>query len=185
MAGLITQFNVNFLGGEFNMSLTQGVVELSKRGIKADTCAWTPWLHESAAEHGSRLGIDSMALLYIGGGVLCKMPWNTDNIGKLVKAAACAPGKGPQLRHETRRVEDRPKGSGKGKGKNKPAPPELNMFGDMGVPGQPWFCYKSYKGEKAEDARLEPKLRNLLTPSTSVSSCSANTPSGKRTTQVT
>ena len=71
LAGLITQFNVNFLGGDFNMSLTQVVVELCKRGIKADSCAWTPWLHESAAEHGSRSGIDSVALFYIAGGVLC------------------------------------------------------------------------------------------------------------------
>ena len=97
-------------------------VELSKRGIKADTCAWTPWLHESAAEHGSRLGIDSMALFVIGGGVLCKMPWDIDNIGELLKAAACVPGEGPQLRHKTIRVEDKPKGYDKGRGKNKPAP---------------------------------------------------------------
>ena len=104
------------------MSLTQVCVELKMRDITADLCAWTPWLYEGAAEHGSRLGIDSMALFVIGGGVLCKMPRNLDNIGDIIKAAACAPGEGPQLRHKTIRLEDKPKGYDKGKGKNKPRP---------------------------------------------------------------
>ena len=111
LARLIQEHDVNFLGGDFNMSSTQVVDELGTRGITADTCACTPWLHERCAAHGSCLGIDSMALLHIGSGVLCEMPWNFENIGELLKAAACVDGERPQLRHE---------GSGKGKGKNKP-----------------------------------------------------------------
>ena len=95
------------------------------------------------------------------------MPWSIDNIGDILKAAACAPGEGPQLRHETLSVEDKPKGYGKGKGKNKPAPPaELNVFG-ANKPGQLWFHYKSKHNEKPEEARLDPKLRHPPTPSTS------------------
>ena len=57
------------------MSLTQVVPELNKCCFYIDACAWYPWLHESAHMAESRLGIDSMAMFYIGGSVACKMPW--------------------------------------------------------------------------------------------------------------
>ena len=35
------------------------------------------------------------------------------------------------------------------------------------MPGQSWFCYKSWKGEKADQMNLRKKLEDLLQPSTS------------------
>ena len=67
---------VNFLVGDFNMSLTQVVPQLRKRGLAIDTCSWYPWLHMDNNEGGYCLGIDSCAIFYIGGNVECEMPWN-------------------------------------------------------------------------------------------------------------
>ena len=47
LAEVLRKHEVKFLGGDFNMSLTQDVPELTKRGLQIDACAWYSWLHES------------------------------------------------------------------------------------------------------------------------------------------
>ena len=84
----IVEHKVNFLVGDFNMSLTQVVPQLRKRGLAIDTCSWYPWLHTDHSEGGYCLGMDSCAIFYIGGNVECQMPWNIDRIGEIILAAA-------------------------------------------------------------------------------------------------
>ena len=141
------------------MSVTQVVPELTKRGFHIDACAWYPWLHESAHMAGSRLGIGSMAMFYIGGSAACNMPWDFENIGDLLKAAACSP-QGPQLRQEGNR-------SGTANAAGPTNGPTLHTYGGNSVPGQSWFCYRSWKGEKVDQMDIRNKLEDLLRPSTS------------------
>ena len=43
--GLIVQHQVNFLVGDWNMSLPQVVPRLTALGLRVDLCSWYPWLH--------------------------------------------------------------------------------------------------------------------------------------------
>ena len=125
------------------MSLTQVVPQLEARGLKIDTCSWYPWLHMENDSGGYWLGMDSCAIVDIGGDVLCEMPWNFDSIGDILKAAA-RPSPGPQSRQE-----------------------RLDTYSGDNKPGMLWNCYKSKKNEKHNDRTLENKLKDLLEPSTS------------------
>ena len=121
---MIQQHDVNFLVGDFNMSLTQVVPQLRKRGLQIDTISWYPWLHLEE----NCLGMDSMAIFYIGGDMISKMPWNIDNIGELLKAASAVPR--PQLRQ-----------SGEGRTR-------LDTYTGKNFPGQMWTSYMGSGLEK-------------------------------------
>ena len=58
----IDKYNVHFVVGDFNMSLTQVVPRLKARGLKIDTCSWYPWLHMEQESGGYCLGMDSCAM---------------------------------------------------------------------------------------------------------------------------
>ena len=75
LAHLIRDYKVNFLAGDFNMSLTEVVRQLKKRGLRIDTCSWYPWLHGSKHKRNICLGIASCVVFYIGGDVKREMPW--------------------------------------------------------------------------------------------------------------
>ena len=47
---LIVEHNVNFLVGDWNMSLPQVVPRLTALGLRVDLCSWYPWLHDT--DHG-------------------------------------------------------------------------------------------------------------------------------------
>ena len=66
---MLVTYKVSFLAGDFNMSLTQVVPQLTKRGLRIDTCSWYPWLHETQHERNICLGMDSCVVFYIGGNV--------------------------------------------------------------------------------------------------------------------
>ena len=140
---MIQQHDVNFLVGDFNMSLTQVVPQLRKRGLQIDTISWYPWLHLEE----NCLGMDSMAIFYIGGDMISKMPWNIDNIGELLKAASAVPR--PQLRQ-----------SGEGRKR-------LDTYTGKRFPGQMLTSYRGPAWKNTEPPqKLEEKLTDLLTPST-------------------
>ena len=140
---MIQEHDVNFLVGDFNMSLTQVVPQLRKRGLQIDTISWYPWLHLEE----NCLGMDSMAIFYIGGDMISKMPWNIDNIGELLKAASAVPR--PQLRQ-----------SGEGRTR-------LDTYTGKNFPGQMWHSYRGPAWKNTgPPQKLEEKLTDLLTPST-------------------
>ena len=123
----IDKYDVRFLVGDFNMSLTQVVPQLRRRGLKIDTCSWYPWLHMEQECGGSCLGMDSCAIFYIGGDVECEMQWNFNRIRNIRKAAV-HPCRGPQSR-----------------------PNRLDAYSGDNKPGMLWNRYKSMKHEKPND----------------------------------
>ena len=148
LAEKVQSFKVQFLVGDFNMSLTQVVPRLRKQGLQIDCCSWYPWLHTEKKEHGSALGMDSCAIFYIGGNVSCDMPWQIDCLPDLLQKAA-----GPQ----SRRDEEGHMGT-EGRW--------LDTYSGNNVPGQMWNCYKSKRNEKSGQCTLKEKLEDLLRPST-------------------
>ena len=157
----IDEYNVHFLVGDFNMSLMEVVPRLKARGLEFDTCSWYPWLHEETHARGHCLGMDSCAIFYIGGNVHCKMPWDIDSIGDLLKAAACHPA-GPQSRQTLSEKEKQYK--------------QLDTYSGTNVSGQLWNLYKSKNTKKANEFTLERKLTDLLEPSTSRTAVAAGQP---------
>ena len=95
---LIVEHNVNFLVGDWNMSLPQVVPRLSELGLRVDLCAWYPWLHETQEKDGFYFGMDSCAMFYIGGDVACQLIWDYYSIGDILKDAACDPKQRPRSR---------------------------------------------------------------------------------------
>ena len=151
LATTLRQYNVQFLCGDFNMSLTQVVPELHRRDIIADACAWTPWLHANKNSGGIFLGIDSMAMFHIGGRVKCKLTWDFESIGELLKEAARPPGE-PQLRQAHTCGKETLHTYPKALGKN------------ADTPGQLWNCYRGVMpvGKKAKANQAPPELDKLL-----------------------
>ena len=127
------------MAGDFNMSLTQVVVELGKRGLKCDCIAWYPWIHATKRVHRQPLGLDSCGIFYIGGNVQVTLTWH---LGSLWLLAAVFTGE----------IESH---------KN------LHVFTDSNHPGMPWGCYREKK-EKEKDCEknLRARLEDLLTHST-------------------
>ena len=144
LATNIREYNVHFLVGDFNMSLTEVVPQLRARGLTIDTCSWYPWLHEEERIGGYCLGMDSCAIFYIGGDVQVEMPWDNRWVGDILTAAA-------RLPQEPQSLVQR----------------GFDTYSGQNLPGQIWSCYKSKKNEKLNDVTLEKKLRDLLAPSTS------------------
>ena len=59
---------VQFMAGDFNMSLTEVPKQLRSHGNECDCVAWYPWQHDPDMEHHlPSLGFDSCGIIYIGG----------------------------------------------------------------------------------------------------------------------
>ena len=147
---LIVEHNVNFLVGDWNMSLPQVVPRLSELGLRVDLCAWYPWLHETQQKDGFYFGMDSCAMFYIGGDVACQLIWDFYSIGDILTDAARDPKQRPRSRQDGP-VFDVYCGEKNGETCN--------------VPGQLWDKFKNKKNEKGS-VSLETKLKGLLLPST-------------------
>ena len=90
LAEHINKYRVKFVAGDFNMALTEVPKQLRSRGITCDCVAWYPWQHslKTNCETGmQRLGFDSCAIFYIGGGASIQRPWDVDHIPVLARAA--------------------------------------------------------------------------------------------------
>ena len=121
---LIVEHEVNFLVGDWNMSLPQVVPRLTRLGLRVDLCAWYPWLHETKEKCGYYFGMDSCAMFYIGGGVACKMQWDFQSIGHILKEAICDPKQRPRSRQDG---------------------PLFDVYCGDNVPGQLWDKFKNKK----------------------------------------
>ena len=158
LADFIRKHHVKFLTGDFNMSLTQVRPQLAKRGIAVDCCSWYPWRHGDKECKGSCLGMDSCAMFYIGGEVLCSMPFGFHDIGYLADVASA-----PDHELEIRNLSMERLGGPQSRQDNH----SLDSHSGNNVPGQHWACYKSIKNEKTTNLiPLREKLSDLLAPST-------------------
>ena len=144
----ILEHSVNFLVGDWNMSLQQVVPRLRKCGLRVDLCSWYPWMHNEKGPGGFFFGMDSCAMFYIGGDVVCTMDWDFNKIGDILREAARVPSDGPRSRHDQHPLS------------------RLDRYSGNNVPGQLWDCYKNKKKEKTSSMNLRTKLEGLLQPST-------------------
>ena len=69
------------------MSMTKTVAELRSRGLKVDCVAWYPWVHKTMHMHNQPLGIDSCAILYIGGVVQATPLWSLEDVPQLTSGS--------------------------------------------------------------------------------------------------
>ena len=137
---LIVEHNVNFLVGDWNMSLPQVVPRLTALGLHVDLCSWYPWLHDTDHAGGNYFGMDSCAMFHIGGDVHCEMTWDFDKIGEFLTEAARDPAERPRSRHGDH---------------------SLDRYSGNNFPGQLWDKYKSKSnGNKSVD--LKTKLESLF-----------------------
>ena len=89
LARRITEFNIKFLTGDYNMECLHLVEALRSRGIAIDCVAWYPWYHRTVApRREGPVGIDSCAIFYIGGNALVTLVWGLSQIDKLETAVA-------------------------------------------------------------------------------------------------
>ena len=147
----IVEHKVNFLVGDWNMSLPQVVPRLTKLGLRVDLCSWYPWLHDTDHGHGYDFGMDSMAMFHIGGDVHCQLKWDFDKIGDILLEASRDPSHRPRSRHDKH---------------------SLDRYAGKNVPGKQWNCFKNKKKEKGS-VDLKTKLEGLLAPSTTRASLEA------------
>ena len=77
----IRHYDIEIMAGDFNMSLTRVVPELSRRGLQCDCIAWYPWIHKTEKCHDQPLGFDSCGIFYIGGNVQVKLHWDLESPG--------------------------------------------------------------------------------------------------------
>ena len=141
LADHIRSRGVNFLAGDFNMSLTEVPGQLRSRGIQCDCVAWYPWKHfnppvPEEMRTTPALGLDSCAIFYIGGTVQVKPEWGLGDVNMLSAIAITA-------------VADA----------------RLDEYVGQNTPGQHWSCYRS-EAKKKGDRNLQDRLRDLLAPST-------------------
>ena len=120
LAAYVKKFGIQFLAGDFNMSLTEVCKQLRSREISCDCVAWYPWQRPKATVAGDdeqRLGIDSMGIFYIGQGsnryVEIRTTWTLRDIDDLTAVA----------------------------GDNE----KLDTYAGENVPGQPWGKYRCGK----------------------------------------
>ena len=138
LADKLKQFDIEIMAGDFNMSLTRVVPELSRRGLQCDCIAWYPWIHKTVKCHDQPLGFDSCGVFFIGGNVQVKLHWDLSHLDILTAVA-----------------DDLHEDCG------------LDRYGPGSVPGQPWQCYRSQAhDESVGDKNLQARLTELLTPST-------------------
>ncbi len=141
LADRIKRFGVNFLAGDFNMSLTEVCKQLRMRNIDVSCAAWYPWLHTETEVHGSKLGFDSCGIFYIGGAAEVTPLYGLDQLSKLTAVA------GEEL-HEELFLE-------------------MDEYKGVNVPGQHWSSYRQgHKNQTNEEKNLMARLTDLLTPAT-------------------
>jgi hypothetical protein len=87
LAARIIKYGIQFLTGDFNMSLTDVTVQLRSRGIQIDCVAWYPWCL-SGGVHDQNLGFDSCGIFYIGGSAGVRLKFNQLHIQALTSAVA-------------------------------------------------------------------------------------------------
>jgi hypothetical protein len=87
LAARIHKYGIQFLTGDFNMSLTDVTVQLRSRGIRIDCVAWYPWCLSGGA-HEQNLGFDSCGIFYIGGSASVRLKFNQLHIQALTSAVA-------------------------------------------------------------------------------------------------
>jgi len=148
LAERIKKYGVNFVAGDFNMSLTEVRKQLHNRGLVVDCAAWYPWMHETDG-HTQPLGWDSCGIFYIGGSVQVSMPWELKDIGILTAVA-------DEIEQDCADNDQ-----------------HLDTYGGQNWPGQPWKCYRTKKKEDDHQKSLEARLVDLLTPSTTVEQLAA------------
>ena len=137
LADEIRSHGVQFVAGDFNMSLTQVPVELRSRGIKCDCIAWYPWRHDTERKHEQALGLDSCGIFYIGGNIKATLNWGLEQLGDLTAVAE-------QMQESN-----------------------LDVYHGAQHPGQFWTAYRSKGiKESDKDKNLEQRLVDLLTPTT-------------------
>lgn len=142
LAQHVKSYGIQFLAGDFNMSITEVPKHLRSRRIQCDCVAWYPWQHtvgSSPAVAGilpAGLGFGPCGIFYIGGCVDVHPLWGLQHVGRLAAVAG----------------DDR----------------DLDVYGVKSAPGQPWRCYTS-KGNKETDAdkNLGNRLHNPSAPTTS------------------
>ena len=141
LASYVRVYDVKFLAGDFNMSLTEVPKQLRSRGIHCDCAAWYPWEHAEikntavADKVSMGLGFDSCGIFYIGGVVEVVTTWNLDHLHLLTAVADQETG--------------------------------LDVYEGNAYPGQPWKCYRSRKERETDaDKNVKERLTDLLTPST-------------------
>ena len=158
----VRHYGIQFLAGDFNMSLTEVCKQLRQRGIRCDCVSWCPWLLKgevkgqtedeiTAKIEKQRLGFDSCGIFYIGGNVEVTMDFGFSAIDQLIAVA-----------------EDH---AAKGQANPQNFPKEilakLPVFDEMNYPGQLWTCYRSrHKTENADEKNLRARLMDLLSSST-------------------
>ena len=80
---------IQFLCGDFNMSLTDVPKQLERRGLKCDCVAWHPWKPGGAfpevvdPANTPFFGLDSCAIFYIGGIVTVKLDYGLTSFNHL------------------------------------------------------------------------------------------------------
>jgi hypothetical protein len=153
LANNINKFGINFLAGDFNMSLTEVVKQLKTRGITCDCIAWYPWVHAAEPLHEQPLGFDSCGIFYIGGRVQVRLDWSLDHIDVLTAVAEEMPVEvavHPEFDPDTMQMRK-----------------TLDTYRGSNHPGQPWHCYRSKSfNEVPADKNLRDRLYDLLRPST-------------------
>ena len=87
LAERIFRYGINFLSGDFNMSLTEVTVQLRRRNVRIDCIAWYPWRHE-VDNAPDTLGFDSCGIFYIGGNAVVNPQYGLSDVGMLTSAVA-------------------------------------------------------------------------------------------------
>ena len=141
LAEKIRRYDIKFMGGDWNMSITEVCKQLRSRGICCDCCAWYPWVHSTLRNHGQPLGFDSCGIFYIGGSVQSVLLWQMKDMSTLTAVADTDA-------HDLMRDQ-------------------LDEYDGLCAPGQHWQCYRSVKFvETDKDRNLAARLKDLMTPST-------------------
>ena len=138
LAACVIKYDVRFLAGDFNMSLTEVPKQLRSRGVDVDCAAWYPWQQDTntQCDYGNqRLGFDSCAIFYTrprGQSPADVMtPFGFGQISLLAAVAG-----NDEL---------------------------LDTYGKSNAPGKHWACYRSRKhNEKQDDKDLTARLEDLL-----------------------
>jgi hypothetical protein len=148
LADIIRQYGVQVVAGDFNMALLRVPKELSCRGLKCDVLAYYPWAMGSCVpdQNGKyRLGLDSMAIFWIGGDVEAKVNWPESHIERLLDAGQ------KQIVNDWNMT--------------------LDTYDQIGKrPGQPWSCYRCSKKfqEPIDEKDLKAALTDFLRANTSL-----------------
>ena len=136
LSNMIYKYRPHFLVGDFNVSLIQVVPRLKARGLPIATVAWHPWIYKDRSHGGSHLGMDSCGIFHIPCDVQCTPKWSINNVGLILRKAACAPSQWDEgLRVIT---EDRSSGTQN----------MLDVYSGESLPCKLWTCYNSNENDE-------------------------------------